>query len=203
MHDGGQLPEESGAGQGADEPVSGPAGGPVRAPLRTSRQLFFIMVQHPVRGWQRTGMPYPSKPAAAEWVSFVKAAWHGLPTRVKPCTVHFEDGKLTDQSRQLLSETFNLDVTEGAEPAPVAAQEPEATASQTVSNVASPGALAVADEVQTAQGDAYWKERAQLLLSVPVPDCAPVASGRMGGQTAPGDSKTAFSGRENATGGVQ
>jgi len=44
--------------------------------------MFQIRVEREPRKWIDVGPPYHSKFAAQGWVRFVKAAWHGMPTRV-------------------------------------------------------------------------------------------------------------------------
>ncbi len=72
------------------------------------RTVFLTMVSHP-NGWVRVGNAYPSREAATDWVPFVRSAWRGLKTKVEACKLTFVDGKLTDESRQLLDQKFNLD----------------------------------------------------------------------------------------------
>lgn len=76
--------------------------------VTVERTVFFTMVLH-FRDWVRVGNAYPSRDAAKEWVPFVRAAWKGLKTKVEPCKLSFVDGKLTEESRQLLDQKFNLD----------------------------------------------------------------------------------------------
>lgn len=75
----------------------------------TTRTVYFTMVLHPASGWMRVGQPYPSKESARDWVPFVRKYWRGLRTRVDPCTLELENGTLTEQSRRLLVEKYNLD----------------------------------------------------------------------------------------------
>ena len=73
------------------------------------RTVFFTMVMHPVTGWTRVGNAYPSRKAAADWLTFVRGAWRGLRAKVSQCTVRLEGGKVCEQSRRLLDEKYNLD----------------------------------------------------------------------------------------------
>jgi hypothetical protein len=75
----------------------------------TKRVLFFNMVFHPVKGWTRVGNAYSSKKAAVEWLPFVRGVWRGCRTKVSQCTIRFVDGVITEPSRLVLSEKFNLD----------------------------------------------------------------------------------------------
>jgi hypothetical protein len=77
--------------------------------MRTTRRVFFTMVMHPVSGWTRVGNAYPSKESAQDWVPFVRRAWRGLRTRVAQCTLSFENGVLSERSRSVLDQKFNLD----------------------------------------------------------------------------------------------
>lgn len=47
-----------------------------------SRTVYFAMVRHPTNGMQRVGNAYPSRNAAADWLSFVRGAWRGCSVRV-------------------------------------------------------------------------------------------------------------------------
>lgn len=132
--------------------------------LKTSRKLFFLMVLHPVSGWSRVGNAYPSAKAAGEWRSFVRSAWRGLPVRTATCTVRFVDGKITAASRKVLSEKFNLDVDESAQPvkpaAPAAAQTHE-----TVVPSAEPAS--VADHLKTCPCRRCVRERGDQIGGLP------------------------------------
>ena len=77
--------------------------------METSKTVYFTMVLHPAAGWMRVGNAYPTRKSARDWVPFVRRAWRGLRTKVEPCTLQFHNGVLTDASRRLLDETFNLD----------------------------------------------------------------------------------------------
>lgn len=78
------------------------------APSVTTRRVFFTMVRHPITGWTRVGNAYATRNGAHGWLSFVSAAWRGLPTRVAQCTLRFLDGVLDERSRRVLDEKFNL-----------------------------------------------------------------------------------------------
>lgn len=45
---------------------------------------YAIEIEHPVKGWTRLRARYLSRKGAQSWVSFVKAAWGGLPHRIVP-----------------------------------------------------------------------------------------------------------------------
>ena len=77
-----------------------------RAPV----SLWFIMVNHPLKGWQRAGPPYLDPETAKGWKSFVKAAWRVCPVRVVRYDVRFDGQEVSAKSVKKLSETFNLDV---------------------------------------------------------------------------------------------
>lgn len=81
-----------------------------RAPVT----VYFIMVDVPGRGWIRVGERSMTKEHAQDWRLFVKSAWHGLPTKVKPCRITFnEDGTVSARSKDRLDKVFNCDVTVG------------------------------------------------------------------------------------------
>ncbi len=73
--------------------------------------VYAIEVDHPIRGWVRMQGKDRSKEAAKSWRPFVRAAWHGLPTRVvkvevpinpeSPCPVLNPD----QQNRPTLNES--------------------------------------------------------------------------------------------------
>lgn len=75
----------------------------------TTKKLFFTMVMHPVHGWMRVGNAYPSHSAAREWLPFVRGAWRGLRAKVSPCTIELHDGQVSEKSKKMLDERFNLD----------------------------------------------------------------------------------------------
>lgn len=77
--------------------------------MQTTKTVYFTMVLHPVSGWMRVGNAYPSRGSAKDWVPFVRRAWRGLRTKVEPCTLEFEDGVLSEHSRRVLDQKFNLD----------------------------------------------------------------------------------------------
>ena len=43
---------------------------------------YVIMIECPLRGWIPVGCTYRSRNVARGWLSFVRAAWHGLPGKV-------------------------------------------------------------------------------------------------------------------------
>ena len=44
--------------------------------------MYAIEVDHPTKGWTRLQSRYATKKCARIWLSFVRAAWHGLPVRI-------------------------------------------------------------------------------------------------------------------------
>lgn len=46
-------------------------------------KLHVIEIDHPLRGPTLVGRWWASKSACRSWVRFVKAAYHGVPTRVR------------------------------------------------------------------------------------------------------------------------
>lgn len=77
---------------------------------KPNEKVYFHMVRHPLKGWIRAGRQYSDRDVAKSWTSFVKAAWRGLPTRIKPLTLRFgADGKLTPKTLERLDKEFNLD----------------------------------------------------------------------------------------------
>lgn len=79
------------------------------SPVITTKTVFFTMVHHPAKGLIRAGNAYPSAESAKEWVPFVRGAWKGLRVTVKPCTIELHDGKISEASKKILDEEFNLD----------------------------------------------------------------------------------------------
>ncbi|HYE79203.1 MAG TPA: hypothetical protein VEI97_14565 [bacterium] len=75
----------------------------------TTRTVFFTMVRHPVNGWIRVGNAYASRKAASGWLSFVRGAWRGCQVRVSQCTLQYVGGVLTERSRAVLDQKYNLD----------------------------------------------------------------------------------------------
>lgn len=77
----------------------------------TTHTVYFIMVQRPEppEGWTRVGKPYASQTTAESWVPFIRASQHGAKTEVVPCTLRFEDGVMTDESKKVLSTKFNME----------------------------------------------------------------------------------------------
>lgn len=70
------------------------------------------MVLHPLTGWTRTGKAYGSRTSAKEWIPFVRGAFRGLRARVCQCTLTWKDGHMTEASKKILSEKFNMDPPE-------------------------------------------------------------------------------------------
>lgn len=81
--------------------------------MTTKQTVYFTMVCHPAQGWIRIGNAYRTREAAKDWLPFVRKAWRGLKGKVQACTLHFEDGVLTEASRRLLDEKFNLEAPDG------------------------------------------------------------------------------------------
>ena len=81
-----------------------------KAGNREPVSLWFIMVNHPLKGWQRAGPPYRDPETAKGWKSFVKAAWRVCPVRIERYDVRFDGQEVSAKSVKTLSETFNLDV---------------------------------------------------------------------------------------------
>lgn len=82
----------------------------------STRVVFFTMVRHPTRGPLRVGNAYGSRKAAADWLPFVRGSWRGCSVSISRCTLRFEGGVLSEASRRVLDEKYNMD-------APVAAGE--------------------------------------------------------------------------------
>jgi hypothetical protein len=83
-------------------------------PTLTTRRVYFTMVHHPSGDLVRVGKAYTDRKTARSWVGFVRAAWHGFPVTVEPCTLRWVDGKLDAASVKLLDERYNLDAGEAA-----------------------------------------------------------------------------------------
>ena len=73
------------------------------------RRMFFIMVNHPLKGWTRVGKAYAKKEVAQSWVPFVRGAWRCCRVKVSQFTAVFRDGKLDEKSRETLDKKFNMD----------------------------------------------------------------------------------------------
>ena len=73
------------------------------------RTVFFTMVLHPVTGWTRVGKAYFSRNDASGWLPFVRGAWRGCRVKVSQCTLRFKNGALTERSREILDQKFNMD----------------------------------------------------------------------------------------------
>lgn len=75
----------------------------------TKRTVYFMMIRHPLHGWQRVGNAFSTRKAAAEWLPFVRGAWRGCAAKVSQCTLVWVGGDLTLASRRVLDQKFNLD----------------------------------------------------------------------------------------------
>lgn len=85
----------------------------------STRVVFFTMVRHPIRGRIRVGKAYRSRKDAADWLPFVRGSWRGwrgCSVSISRCTLRFEGGVLSEASRRVLDEKYNMDL-------PVAAVE--------------------------------------------------------------------------------
>lgn len=78
-------------------------------PVATEKTVYFTMVLHPASGWTRVGNAYPSPGSAKDWVPFVRGRWRGLGVKVESCRLEFHDGVLSEESKRILDEKFNLD----------------------------------------------------------------------------------------------
>lgn len=74
-----------------------------------TRRVWFTMVCHPVRGWIRVGRAFDSSAVARSWLPVVRGFWRGLRTRVSPLTLRWKNGRMTDETKKILSGKFNLD----------------------------------------------------------------------------------------------
>lgn len=72
------------------------------------RKMFFIMVDHPVDGWIRTGNAYKTREIANEWKPLVRGAWRFCRVKLSTFTARFVDGKLDERSREVLDKKYNL-----------------------------------------------------------------------------------------------
>lgn len=48
--------------------------------------LYVIEIDHPLKGPTLVGQWFGTKATAVEWTHFVRAAYHGIPTRVRSFT---------------------------------------------------------------------------------------------------------------------
>ncbi len=78
----------------------------------TTRKFFFVMVEHPMKGWIRVGNAYSSRATAIGWGPIVRGAWCGCRVKVSQFTARFVNGKLDERSREVLDKKYNL-TTEG------------------------------------------------------------------------------------------
>lgn len=79
-----------------------------------TRVVFFTMVRHPIRGRIRVGNAYGSRKAAADWLPFVRGSWRGCSVSISRCTLRFEGGMLSEKSRRVLDEKYNMDAPASA-----------------------------------------------------------------------------------------
>ncbi len=80
-------------------------------------RVFFLMVNHPVRGWVRVGNSYSTRESAASWRGFVRKAWHGCPVQVEMLKLHYtESGELSPETIRVLDQRFNLDAPAAKSP---------------------------------------------------------------------------------------
>ena len=79
------------------------------AHVTTEKTVYFTMVLHPASGWTRVGNAYPSRESARDWVPFVRGCWRALKVKVQPCRLEFHDGVLSEESKRILDEKYNLD----------------------------------------------------------------------------------------------
>ena len=87
-----------------DEYGLGGAGGRMSEKIK----VFFVMIQHPEEGWMRVGVQHPTKDSAQSWLSFARAGWANWPGRVSQFTAEIVDGKLTERSRKILDQKYNM-----------------------------------------------------------------------------------------------
>lgn len=83
---------------------------------RTTKTVFFNMVDHPLQGRIRVGNAHGSRRLAREWHDIVRGSWHGLRVSVSQCTLIWNDRVLSPKSIRTLDEKFNLDPPEDCEP---------------------------------------------------------------------------------------
>lgn len=74
-----------------------------------NRTVFFLMIDHPIKGWTRVGNAHATRETAASWRPFVRASWRGIcRVKVSQFTARFVDGKLSERSREVLDKKYNL-----------------------------------------------------------------------------------------------
>lgn len=62
-----------------------------------------------------TGRAKPrSRKAAVEWLPFVRGSWRGCAVSISRCTLRFEAGVLSEASRRVLDEKYNMDAPVGS-----------------------------------------------------------------------------------------
>ena len=71
--------------------------------------VYFTMICHTETGWFRVGNAYSSRQCAKSWLPFARKAWRRLPGKVEQCKLDFVDGVITDDSRKLLSDCYNME----------------------------------------------------------------------------------------------
>jgi hypothetical protein len=79
----------------------------------TTRRVFFLMVDHPLRGKIRVGPAYSDRESAASWRPFVRRAWHGCRTTISTCTLRWIDGSMDASSVALLDQKYNMSAPDG------------------------------------------------------------------------------------------
>lgn len=62
--------------------------------------MYAIEVDHPTKGWTRLQARYANKKMARGWLSFVRAAWHGLPLRIVKVEKKTADGPVFSEENQ-------------------------------------------------------------------------------------------------------
>lgn len=83
---------------------------PVHAVVIRPVVVWFTMVRKPSGEWSRVGRAYRDRTVAVSWLPFVRGAWRGCKVRLSQCTIkRTVDGKVSEQSRRVLSEKFNMD----------------------------------------------------------------------------------------------
>ena len=75
----------------------------------TRRTVWFTMLDPPFKGRVRVGNAFGSRADAVSWIPFVRSYWNGLRVSVAQCTLMLEDGVLTERSKHLLDQKFNLE----------------------------------------------------------------------------------------------
>lgn len=73
------------------------------------KEAFIILVEALPGHWKRIGPVYRKRDTARSWLSFVRSAWHGAPTRIKRLPVTVQDGKPTEKCVQLF-DRYGIDI---------------------------------------------------------------------------------------------